>query len=63
MQFTYVSLEALAAILGLPKPYLKQLMVKGAIPYLNVNGRSRFNPATVQQALAELASKGVHYGS
>lgn len=57
-KYTYVSLEALAVELGLPKLYLKQLAVKGSIPFLNVNGRLRFNPVAVQQALDKLAARG-----
>jgi len=57
-EYKYVSLEALAAELCLPKAYLKQLTVKGSIPALNVNGRLRFNPKAVQHALDKLASKG-----
>ena len=57
-KYTYVSLEALAVELGLPKVYLKQLAVKGSIPCLNVNGRLRFNPVAVQQALDKLAAAG-----
>ncbi len=57
-KYTYVSLEALAIELGLPKVYLKRLAVKGSIPCLNVNGRLRFNPAAIQQALDRLAAEG-----
>ena len=59
-KYTYISLESLAVELGLPKSYLKQLAVKGSIPCLNINGRLRFNPATVQQAIDKLAVKGGH---
>ena len=57
-QYTYVSLEALAAELGLPKSYLKQLSANKVIPCLDVNGRLRFGSLAVRQALGELASKG-----
>jgi hypothetical protein len=59
----FVSLEALAAGLCLPKAYLKELALKGSIPCLNVNGRLRFNIIAVQQALDKLASKGGHNAS
>lgn len=57
-KYTYVSLEALASIFGLPFNYLKELTKANEIPSLNVNGRLRFNPAAVQQALDKLAVKG-----
>jgi hypothetical protein len=50
----FISLEALAAELCLPKSYLKVLAAKKLIPSLNVNGRLRFNIVTVKQALDEL---------
>lgn len=55
---TYLSLEALAVEIGLPKLYLKQLAVKGSIPCLNVNGRLRFDAVSVSKALNELAGNG-----
>ena len=58
LQNTYVSLEAVAAELGLPKSYLKQLAANKSIPYLNVNGRLRFDGPAVRQALHQLAAKG-----
>lgn len=54
----FVSLEALAAELSLPKAYLKQLAIKDLIPYLNVNRRLRFDIMAVRQALADIAAKG-----
>jgi hypothetical protein len=56
----YLPLEALAARLNLPQRYLKGLALASDIPSLNVNGRLRFNPAAVQQALDKLAAKGGH---
>ena len=56
---SYISLEALAATLGLPQHYLKALANKKQIPYLNVNGRLRFDIEAVRHALNELAKKGV----
>lgn len=55
---SYISLEALAAELCLPKTFLRNLANKGDIPKLDVNGRLRFNPEAVQKALDELAAKG-----
>lgn len=54
----YISLEVLAIKLNLPQAYIRQLIAKGKIPHLNVNGRLRFNPAAVQQALDRLAAEG-----
>jgi len=54
----YISLSRLSSRLGLPEAYLKNLAASGSIPSLNINGRLRFNPDAVQQALDELASKG-----
>lgn len=57
-KYKYVSLEALAAELCLPKAYLKQLAVKYSIPALDVNGRLRFNSIAVKKALDKLAERG-----
>ena len=54
----YISLEALAATFGLPQNYLRELSKTHKIPLLNINGRLRFNPEAVQQALDGLAAKG-----
>ena len=50
----YVSLEALAAALGLPRAYLRRLADDGHIPSLNVNGRLRFDESSVRTALHDL---------
>ncbi len=55
----YISLEVLAASTRLPQTYIRDLIEAGHIPFLNVNGRLRFNPAQVQAALDDLAAKGV----
>lgn len=52
----YVPLEPLALSLGLPKRFLRELVDDNAIPSLNVNGRLRFNPIKVQEALDEIAA-------
>jgi len=57
-KFYFVSLEALAAELGLPQAYLRRLAADGKIPSLNVSGRLRFNPSAVGDALTELSRKG-----
>jgi hypothetical protein len=54
----YISFEVLAASTRLPQKYLKDLIAAGKIPYLDVNGRMRFNPAQVQAALDKLAAMG-----
>ena len=51
----YMSLDALAAQLSLPRPYLRELAWLGRIPCLRVNGRLRFDLAAVRAALVELA--------
>jgi len=48
-------LDALAAALGLPRPYLRRLVHEGKIPCLNVTGRLRFDEAQVREALRRLA--------
>jgi hypothetical protein len=54
---TYISLSDLATHFGLPRSFLKELADKGLIPSLNVNGRRKFNPATVEKALEKLADQ------
>ena len=56
----YIPLDALAAMLRLPRAYLRRLAEQGKIPSLNVNNYRRFNPAAVQAALDELAKGGDH---
>ena len=56
---TYISLDHLAARLGLPKTYLKQLAQQRSVPFLQVSGRMKFNPVQVQQALDLMASQGI----
>ena len=54
----YISLEVLAAKLRLPLKYLRKLAKTNKIPSLNVNGRLRFNPDAVQEALDKIAANG-----
>jgi len=56
METQYLSLEALAATLGLPQKYLKDLAKSNEIPCLDVNGRLRFDPNRVRKALDRIAS-------
>ena len=53
---TFVSLDHLAARLGLPSTYLKRLAERRAVPCLRVSGRMKFNPLEVQQALDRMAA-------
>lgn len=53
----YVSLDALAAMLNLPRPYLRHLAQEGRVPSLNVNGRLRFDERQVREALRLLATQ------
>lgn len=55
MNKQYLSLEALAARLGLPRNYLRNLAQEKLIPCLNVNGRLRFDESNVRAALHQLA--------
>ena len=52
------SLDGVARRLLLPKSYLQRLVADGQIPYLDVNGRKKYNPIAVKQALDEIATKG-----
>lgn len=52
---SYRSLESLAVDIGLPGDYLKELTAKGKIPSLKVNGRLKYSPGQVLNALDELA--------
>jgi hypothetical protein len=56
---TYCSLEALAATFQLPQHFLRELALRRDIPSLNINGRLRFNPLQVQDALNQLAEKRI----
>lgn len=54
MNEQYLTLDALAARLGLPKDYLRNLVEKKQIPCLDVNGRLRFNEHNVRDAFDRL---------
>jgi len=55
MKTQYLSLEALAAVLGLPQNYLRQLAKQKRIPSLKVGGRMRFQESEVREALVKIA--------
>ena len=55
---SYYSLDALAAAMGLPRTYLRNLAAAGDIPALDVNGRLRFDLEQVRDALRRLAERG-----
>lgn len=57
MASEYISLEVLAATLGLPPRYLRSMAIRGEIPHLNVNGRRRFNEDQVRAALERIAER------
>ncbi len=56
MKAKYTSLEGLAASLGLPRRYLRDLARRRLIPFLNVSGRLRFDESAVRSALERIAS-------
>lgn len=56
MNEEYISLEALAATLGLPQTFLRRLADQREIPSLNVNGRLRFDEGEVREALNRIAA-------
>jgi hypothetical protein len=53
----YISLDALAGRLGLPRSYLREQAVCGAIPCLRLARRIFFDEASVREALRALAAK------
>jgi len=59
MKTQFLSLEVLAATLGLPQAYLRNLAKQGQIPHLDVNGRMRFHEAEVREALSNLSKRRV----
>ena len=58
MNGTYHTLDSLAARLGLPKVYLRDLAQRGKIPSLCVGRWQRFDEADVRAALRKLAAEG-----
>lgn len=57
MENQYISLEVLAARLGLPRPFLRKQATSGGIPCLSVNGRLRFEESAVRDALRQQAAE------
>ena len=55
MKTQYLSLERLAAVLNLPKSYLRKLAKQKQIPFLDVSGRMRFQEKDVREALTKMA--------
>ena len=53
----FLPLDVLATDLGLSRQYLRRLAREGEIPYLDVNGRKRFDPEQVRIALRDFAAK------
>jgi excisionase family DNA binding protein len=58
METSYISLDVLAARLGLPRPFLREQAQRGVIPYLCVRGRMRFEESAVRDALRREAEAG-----
>lgn len=61
---TYLSLDALAVRLGLSRPFLREQVKRGTIPYLRVGGRLRFEEMAVRETLRQIAAspqKGVNH--
>ena len=67
MDAQYISLDALATRLGLPRAYLRDQARRGRIPHLQVGGRLRFEESVVREALrrqaggASAAEPGGHH--
>ena len=51
----YISADVLAIRLGLPRTYLRELIADRQIPFLDVNGRLRFDEGAVREVLRRLA--------
>jgi excisionase family DNA binding protein len=56
---TYMSLDALAARLGLPRGFLRDQARRGTIPHLLAGGRLRFEESAVREALRQQSAKMV----
>ena len=53
----FITLDELATRLNLPRCYLRDLVERGEIPYLNVGGRLRFDESLAVRALCDLAHR------
>jgi excisionase family DNA binding protein len=58
MDARYISLEALAGRLGLPRRFLREQARRGVIPCLRIGGRMRFEESAVRDALRRRAEQG-----
>ena len=58
MDTQYISLDALACRLGLPRRFLREQARRGVIPCLRIGGRMRFEESTVREALHRKAEQG-----
>ncbi len=54
----YISLNAVAYVLGLPKAYIRRLAEAGSIPTIRTGKQILANLEAVEKALAEMAAKG-----
>jgi len=54
----YISLDALASALGLPRRFLREQAERGGIPCLRIGGRLRFEETEVREALRKAARSG-----
>jgi len=60
IKIKFISFNALATQLCLPKSYLRQLVHAKEIPFLDLgNGRKRFCIEDVQEALSKIASQSI----
>ena len=57
MDARYISLDTLAARLGLPRTFLREQPRLGVIPHLYVGGRMRFEESAVREALRRQAAR------
>ncbi len=60
MDTQYISLDALAGRLGLPRRFLREQARRGVIPCLRIGGRMRFEESAVRDALRRKAQQGPH---
>lgn len=58
MATKFISLPELAQVLGLPVTWLRRAAREGKLPHLLVGRRLMFDPAAVEQVLAQFDSLG-----
>lgn len=56
----YISLDVLSTKLNLPHPYLNNLAETGQIPFLDVNGRKKFQENSVREALSMVEKRSLN---